>query len=140
MHWAEKRPEEHVNTLHRRITPVRQLAKYMNRLGIEAYLIPSGIPGKSVRYVPHIYTEPELHAFFAQLDRCSPSLSSPTRHLVIPVFFRLLSCCRLRSSEARLLKVEDVDLEGGKVTIRCSKGNKGARDDVKGTPPVVLRL
>ena len=124
MHWAEKRPEEHVNTLHRRITPVRQLAKYMNRLGIEAYLIPAGIPGKSVQYVPHIYTEQELRAFFAQLDRCSPAPSSPARHLVIPVFFRLLYCCGLRSSEARLLKVEDVDLENGKVTIRCSKGNK----------------
>ncbi len=49
---------------------------------------------------------------------------SPARHLVIPVFFRVLYCCGLRSSEARLLKVEDVDLETGKLTIRQSKGNK----------------
>jgi len=124
MHWAEKRPDEHVNGLIRRITPIRQLAKYMNRLGIEAYLIPEGIPGKLVRFTPHIFTEPELQAFFSEIDRCARSPSSPARHLVIPVFFRLLYCCGLRSSEARLLNVEDVDLENGKLMIRHAKGNK----------------
>lgn len=125
MHWAKKKPDEHVNWLLRRITPVRQLAKYMNSIGIEAYSIPSGIPGKQVRYVPHIFTDLELRAFFAEIDRCSVSpYSGPVRHLIIPVFFRLLYCCGLRSSEARLLDVEDVDLEIGNLTIRHSKGNK----------------
>jgi len=125
MRWAEKRQDEHVNGLIRRITPVRQLAKYMNSIGIDAYLIPRGIPGKQVRYVPHIFTDQELHAFFAEADRCVvSSYSGPARHLIIPVIFRLLYCCGLRSSEARLLTVEDVDLEIGKLTIRQSKGNK----------------
>jgi integrase/recombinase XerD len=125
MRWAEKRPGEHANTLLRRITPVRQLAKYMNRIGIAAYLIPNKIPAKVIRYVPHIFTEQELRAFFMEIDRCTPSpYSGPVRHLVIPVFFRLLYCCGLRSSEARLLNVEDVDLESGKLIIRQSKGSK----------------
>jgi len=124
MHWSEKRQSEHVNGLLRRITPIRQLAKYMNSLGIDAYIIPPGIPGKQTRYVPHIFTDQELQAFFAEIDRCAVSPYSPARHLVIPVFFRVLYCCGLRLSEARLLKVEDVDLETGKLTIRQSKGNK----------------
>lgn len=124
MRWAEKRPGEHVNYLVRRITPVRQLAKYMMRMGIDAYIIPPGIPGKSVRYVPHIFTDQELWSFFAEIDRCQENLYSPARHLVIPVYFRVLYCCGLRSSEARLLDVDDVDLENGKLTIRHSKGNK----------------
>jgi integrase/recombinase XerD len=124
MHWAEKRQEEHVNGLMRRITPIRQLAKYMNRLGINAYVIPPGIPGKQIRYVPHIFTDQELLTFFAEIDRCPATLCSPARHLVIPVFFRVLYCCGLRLSEARLLNVEDVDLETGKLVIRHSKGNK----------------
>jgi len=124
MQWAEKRQDEHVNGLQRRITPIRQLAKYMNSIGIVAYIIPPGIPGKLIRYVPHIFTDQELRAFFAELDKCAVSPYSPARHLVIPVFFRVLYCCGLRSSEARLLKVEDVDLENGKLTIRQSKGNK----------------
>jgi integrase len=41
---------------------------------------------------------------------------------MIPVIFRLLFCCGLRSSEARLLMKEDVDLVTGKVIIRESKG------------------
>jgi integrase len=124
MHWAERRQDENVNGLVRRITPVRQLAKYMNGIGIDAYIIPQGIPGKQTRYVPHIFTDQELWAFFAEIDQCAVSPYSPARHLVIPVFFRVLYCCGLRLSEARLLKVEDVDLETGKLTIRQSKGNK----------------
>jgi integrase len=96
----------------------------MNSIGIEAYVIPSGIPGKLIRYVPHIFTDQELRAFFAEIDQCPVNSCSPARHLIIPVFFRVLYCCGLRSSEARLLKVEDVDLETGKLTIRQSKGNK----------------
>lgn len=124
MHWAEKRQEEHVNTLLARITPIRQLAKYMNRLGIAAYVVPPGIPWKPIRYVPHIFTDQELQAFFTEIDQCPVSPASPARHLVIPVFFRVLYCCGLRLSEVRLLKVEDVDLETGKLVIRHSKGNK----------------
>lgn len=124
MHWAERGQNEHVNGLVRRISPVRQLAKYMNGIGIDAYIIPPGIPGKQTRYVPHIFTDQELRAFFAEIDQCAVSPYSPARHLVIPVFFRVLYCCGLRLSEARLLKVEDVDLETGKLTIRQSKGNK----------------
>lgn len=124
MHWAEQKPGEHVNYLARRITPVRQLAKYMIRIGIEAYVIPPGIPRKQIRYVPHIYTDQELRAFFAETDRCRVSPYSPARHFVIPVLFRVLYCCGLRPSEARLLNVDDVDLENGKLTIRQSKGDK----------------
>ena len=44
------------------------------------------------------------------------------RYYVIPVIFRLLYTCGLRSSEARLLRVDDIDLSTGKVFIRKSKG------------------
>jgi integrase/recombinase XerD len=124
MHWAERRPAEVLSTLSFRITIVRELARYTNNMGIEAYIIPKGIPGKQARYVPHIFTDQELRAFFKAVDQCPVSGHSPARHIVIPVFFRVLYCCGLRSSEARLLKVEDVDLDIGKLTIRQSKGNK----------------
>jgi len=124
MHWAQRRPDESISSLIKRITAIRQLAKYMNCLGVQAYLIPAGLPGKQIRYVPHIFTDAELRAFFAAVDQCPTSLASPARHLVIPVFFRVLYCCGLRLSEARRLKVEDVDLKTGKLVIRQSKGHK----------------
>lgn len=124
MHWAEQRLDEHVNTLIRRITPIRQFAKYLNSVGIEAYVIPSGIPAKGIRYVPHIYTKQELQAFFHAVDQCEYNKNTPARHLVVPVIFRVLYCCGLRSSEVTGLKVENVDLATGKLTIRQSKGHK----------------
>jgi integrase len=122
--WLQIKPGEHPNGLLRRITPVRQLSKYMKGLGYDAYIISSHIPAKQVKYEAHIYTVAELKAFFKAIDHCSASPFTPTRRYVIPVIFRMLYCCGLRSSEARLLKKEDVDLNTGKITIRESKGWK----------------
>jgi integrase/recombinase XerD len=41
MAWAKARAGEHVNGQMRRITPVRQLAKHMAMLGVQAYVIPA---------------------------------------------------------------------------------------------------
>jgi integrase len=122
--WLQSKPGEHPNGLYRRITPVRQLSKYMKGLGYDVYFIPDHIRVKQIKYEAHIYTVPELKAFFNAIDHCPTSAFSPTRRYVIPVIFRMLYCCGLRSSEARLLKKEDVDLETGKLIIRESKGWK----------------
>jgi integrase len=42
----------------------------------------------------------------------------------MPVLFRTIYACGLRCSEARLLRVEDVDIERGVLQIRDSKGGK----------------
>jgi integrase/recombinase XerD len=122
LHWSERKNYERISSLEGRISVVRQLAKYMNGIGCEAYVIPQGIPGKSPRYVPHIFTDSELRAFFIEVDKCIYDKRYPVRHLVFPVVFRLIYCCGLRSSEARLLKVEDVDLKFGLLKIWDSKG------------------
>jgi len=122
--WLRLNSAVHPNTLLRRVTPVRQLCKYMKGLGYDVYIIPGHIPNKQVKYEAHIYTTAELKAFFTAIDRCQPSPFSSTRRYVIPVIFRLLYCCGLRSSEVRLLKKADIDLETGKVAIRESKGWK----------------
>lgn len=120
--WIDKCSSFHQNTLLRRVTPVRQLAKYLVGTGKEAYIIPGGIPNKQIHYDAHIFTETELKAFFSSIDKCRKSSFSPYRCYVIPVIFRLLYTCGLRASEARLLNVDDVDLDTGKIFIRGSKG------------------
>ena len=109
--WLHLKPGEHPNGLLRRVTPVRQLGKYMKGLGHEAYILPGHIPDRQIKYEAHIYTDTELKAFFRAIDHCPPSPFSPTRRYVIPEFFRMLYCCGMRSSEVRLLKREDVDLD-----------------------------
>ena len=122
--WLSYKPGEHPNGLLRRVTPVRQLGKYMNGIGIPSYILPGHIPDRQIRYEAHIYTEREVEAFFRSIDSCPESVYSPVRRYVIPVFFRLLFCCGLRSSEARLLSCKDVDLTTGQIMIRESKGWK----------------
>lgn len=122
--WLRLKPGEHPNGLLRRVTPVRQLGKYMKGLGYDSYVIPGHIPDRQIKYEAHIYTDAELKAFFMAIDHCPPSPFSPTRRYVIPVIFRMLYCCGMRSSEARMLKTEDIDLDTGKIIIRESKGWK----------------
>jgi integrase/recombinase XerD len=122
--WAELRPGEHVNNLQGRIWCVRQLAIYMNQTGTEAYVIPRDYTRKRIRYIPHIFTNRELKTFFSTVDDIKFRKSNPARSLVMPVIFRLLYCSGLRPSEAVHLKMEDVDLDSGKLIVRQSKGNK----------------
>jgi integrase len=87
-------------------------------------VLPAGVLQKPARYVPHIYTDRELAALFAQTDRCHYCSEVPYRHLVMPVLFRTIYACGLRCSEARLLRVEDVDIDTGVLQIRDAKGGK----------------
>jgi integrase len=110
-----------VNTL---IAPVRELARWLRRRGVEAYVLATGVLEKPARYVPYIYTDRELAALFAATDRCRSCSEVPFRHLVMPVLFRTVYACGLRCSEARLLRVADVDVENGVLQIRDAKGGK----------------
>lgn len=121
--WIGKHASLHQNTLTRNVTPVRQLAKYMNGIGITAYVIPSYVGRKQLKYSAHIYTAQEKRAFFCAADQCRPAIkNSPTKHYVVPVIFRLMYCCGLRESETLNLSVRDVDLADGRITIQESKG------------------
>ena len=111
-------------TLHGLAAPVRELARWLGRRGVPAYVLPAGALPRPARYVPHIYTDQELAALFAQTDRCHYDSQVPFRHLVMPVLFRVIYACGLRASEARLLRFADVDVVRGVLTIRDAKGGK----------------
>lgn len=124
MAWVVKHPAEHVNGQLKRVTSIRQLAKHMASLGIEAYIIPTGVPGRRVHYRPHIFSHQELRALFDAADAIKASPIGGQRQLIIPVVFRMIYCLGLRPGEARRLHRHDVDLARGSVLIRESKGHK----------------
>jgi len=119
-------------TLQGLAAPVRELARWLGRRGLEAYVLPAGVLAKPARYVPHIYTDQELAALFAQTDRCCYCSEVPFRHLVMPVLFRTIYACGLRCSEARLLRPDDVDIDAGVLQIRDAKGGKDRQVPVSG--------
>lgn len=122
--WAEKRPNESAATLENRVGVVRQLALYMTRIGAVAYVVPTGILPKVPDYVPHIFSDKELAAFFRQVDACHYCAEVPQRTWILPLLFRILYGCGLRLSEALNLKVRDVDLHTGVLTVLNGKFNK----------------
>jgi integrase/recombinase XerD len=122
--WSNKRPNEAQATLQNRTGVVRQLAMYMTRCGAHAYVLPKNIIPKGPRYVPYIFSNDELAAFFKQADACHYCAEVPHRHWIMPLLFRILYGCGLRISEALNFKVRDVDLHGGVLTIIDGKFNK----------------
>ena len=121
---AARRRDVTPSTLQGLAVPVRELARWLGRQGVTAYLLPRTELPRPARYVPHIYTDAELAALFGQTDRCHYCSEVPLRHLVMPVLFRTIYACGLRCSEARLLRVDDVDIDTGVLQIRDAKGGK----------------
>jgi integrase/recombinase XerD len=119
--WCSRRTYEARANQCSRASIIRQFGNYLDSIGVEAYIIPKGYYPTEEQYTPHIYTTDELARFFAQTDKCRYCYEFPYRHLIMPVFFRMIYTCGLRVSEARLLKVGDVDIENGILTIHHSK-------------------
>ncbi len=101
----------------------RQFAKYLLSIGENAYVIQS-LPARHYQQ-PYILTGSELSAFFIAVDNFAPDYRSCDRMAAgYSVMFRLHYCCGMRSQEVCRLRVEDVDLTVGKITILNSKGHK----------------
>ncbi|WP_165045237.1 tyrosine-type recombinase/integrase, partial [Dysgonomonas sp. ZJ709] len=83
------------------------------------------VPKQSPRkYIPHVFTKEELVNFFNACDTITTrtGFNGNLRRITIPVFFRLLYSSGMRTTEVRLLRAKDIDLENGVINIRFSKG------------------
>jgi integrase len=126
--WAKAKDGEDPGTHRTRMSPIRELGKYMQSLRVsDAFVLPSAFHRRIDRHVPHFFTKKEIAAFFLACDNLKPHGAMKARHLVLPVFFRLLYCCGLRTCEARRLRVEEVDLQCGSIDIIGSKQHSSRR-------------
>ncbi len=123
--WTKKRPNETDSNRNARISIARGFAKYMVRLGYEAYIFPAAaVTIDRYSYVPYIFSENELKSIFTICDNYPVSDISPNRHLILPLLFRMLYGCGLRISEALKLKLDEVDMKQGTLSIRDTKFGK----------------
>lgn len=122
--WCEKRPYEKETTRALRASIIRQFAAYLESTGTKAYVLPKNLFPCRNQYVPYIFSADELKRFFAEACKCQRNMQAPLRHLIMPVYFKLIYSCGLRPQEARLLWRQDVDLDGGVLHIRKSKNDK----------------
>lgn len=119
--WCSKKTHETQANQLSRASIIRQFGLYLDRVEVAAYVIPKRYYPAEKPYVPYIYSTDELQRFFAETDRCRYCSECPYRHLIMPLFFRMIYTCGLRVSEARLLTVGDVDLEQGILSVHHSK-------------------
>ena len=124
--WCRQRDTETNNSCRSRIYVVASFIRYLRNHG-ETGVIQLDIPRKERRtYIPHFFTDAELANFFCACDSLPSVPHTPEKlssKITIPVFFRLLYSSGIRTNEARMLRVEDVDLSHGILNIRYSKGH-----------------
>ncbi|MGP8322329.1 MAG: tyrosine-type recombinase/integrase [Methanosarcinaceae archaeon] len=106
-----------------RLHILKQFLIFMQQKGFSVY-IPTRIKRFKNDYVPHIYTRNELVAFFHSCDNFKIDASRSNMMTVAPLLFRILYCCGLRISEALNLKIRNVNLTEGILTIKHGKFDK----------------
>lgn len=121
--WLKQNPTQSQQTLRMKAIIIRQLGLYMKRMDMIAYIIPE-IPKRDHLFSPYIFSDKEIEGVLTQADTIKTLSRKTSKHLVVPVFIRLLYFCGLRFSEAQQLRVKNVDLDNGNLTINGSKFDK----------------
>lgn len=126
--WVTLRDTECSNTQRVRVAPIREFGKYLQSSGQSCdFMIPNKICRSQTRTMPYFFTNDEIIQFFNACDTLTPRKENLVRHLVLPMYFRLLYCCGTRTSEARLLLRKNVNLQNGYIDVIHSKGPKDRR-------------
>ena len=123
--WLAKKPHESATTQQHRITVVRHISRFLLQVGYPAYVPDARLAARNPStFLPRMLSDEELRKFFHAVDTLEPTARSPLRHLVMPEVFRLLYGCGFRVSEVLKLRVRDVDLNQGIITVRQGKFRK----------------
>jgi site-specific recombinase XerD len=120
--WGAKRAHASARTQRQRIMVVRQFSLFRCRLGYPAS-VPDGTraPRDPARFAPRLLTHKERRQLLQAVETLAPTARSPLRHLMRPEVFRLLDGCGFRLGEVLHVRVRDVDLVQGMITVRQGK-------------------
>jgi len=121
---AMKRGNESSGTRMNRIGRLRRFASFMLQKGYSAYIYPSvSIPKRDFGFKAFVFDRDQIRSILKEADSIGYLPGSPKAELIYPAIIRILCCCGLRSSEVRMLKRSDVDLNAGILYIRKSKND-----------------
>lgn len=103
---------------------VRIFLEYLRSYGIDSYIPP--IPKVSDDYVPYIFYDDEINRIFSIADtlKMGKSRKNTLLHVEYPMILRLMYGCGLRIGETLSLKMRDVDLDIGLLTLKHTKDHK----------------
>ena len=124
--WCSKRETESNTSRNRRISSTVQYLEYVTARNVESgIVVPKNLKEDKPKYIPYAFTKDELKRFFRECDNIKVDrnhMSSKAKKATAPVFYRLLYSSGIRTTEARFLRRDDVDLENGVLNIEKTKG------------------
>ena len=119
------RLNQKTNTILRDVSAVNGFLDFVNRKGFKAYKIPpKSLPKENRNFKAYIFTDHEIERMLDAADHIPFKKENPLRHYQVPVMFRILFNCGLRSSELLKLHLCDVNLLENIFTISDTKFHK----------------
>lgn len=108
------------------IACLRQYTRFINFLGMQAFIPDEDYSISRIPFNPYIFTDSELETLFNSFDgyKASTSNKKYKPELVVSPIFRMMYCCGMRPSEPLQLLCSDINLDSGDIYIRESKRHK----------------
>lgn len=121
--WTKKRDNERDINTQRRHSALVTFGKYLISIGYDD-IYTGGEPQKlSVSdYIPYVFSKEEIQRIFTVMERyCStePGYKNDAFYTMVCMYY----CCGFRKSEVVMLRLRDIELETGKITVLNSKNN-----------------
>lgn len=122
--YLEQFKNNRPRTIHDRQSCIRQYSLFLKNRGHDVYVLPNIIIRCPKDFTPYIFSKEEINRIFIQADNYIPTKTPyiNTEH-IYPAVLRVLYSCGLRITETLRLKIEDVDLDNGIISIKNGKNN-----------------
>lgn len=119
--WAQQPAESHSNWWAYRLAVVRGFATYLHAID-PVHEVPAHglLPQRPLHANPYLYSDAEI----AELIAATQALRTPIRRATYGTLIGLLAVTGIRVGEAISLNRGDVDLAGGRLTVRFGKFGK----------------
>lgn len=107
-----------------KVIVIRLFLRYLISIGVRVFIPP--IPKVTDDYVPYIFSDEELKMIFTISDNITLTKSQPNPYIQLefPMMLRIMYGCGLRVGETVALMMKDVDLDGGILFLKRTKGDK----------------
>ncbi|MDF2700929.1 MAG: uncharacterized protein K0Q49_2493 [Haloplasmataceae bacterium] len=123
--WLVLKPGEKKANQQNKASIVRQLGKYMFIQGYDAYIVPLLPIRGEPKYMPYIFSHNEILSLISIIDNYSthtPETLPSTRN-TMKMVFRILYGCGMRVGEVLNLRIKDVDLNSGIISVIEAKND-----------------
>ena len=105
-----------------KISRIIPFLKYLNSIGIEAYIPP--VIGRKHKSIPYVLTYDEVRILFKEIDSYFKKRKDTFYNYEFPILFRLLYTTGMRIGEVCSLKINDINILDRTILVKEAKNLK----------------